>query len=471
VTQPCGIARQQRHRQGNSYRNPATVNSLRLLDTYKDFQTSRDATTILRLNRKENDLLLPYVRDELHTILETYSKKYGMTLPAPVQLELYPNHEDFAVRTMGMPGLGALGVTFGEVVAMDSPSGRKPGDFNWGATLWHEMSHVFIITATNQRVPRWFTEGLAVHEEGQRAPEWADRVTPDVLLAIREKKLLPIARLDRGFVFPDYPNQVLVSYFQGGSICDFIQDKYGADKLLGMVHSYTAKATTADAIQQNLQVSTDDFDKAYLAWIDAKYGNEARQFDAWRAALKALVAAGNAKQYDAVIAQAPQVIRMYPEYVGDASAYELLADAQAARADKKAEAETLLQYVQHGGEQPSQMKRLAKLQEDSGDKAAAAATLHRALYIYPVGDTELHQHLGALLLDTKQYDGAVREYGAVVASNPVDKAGASFQLAQAYMAAGRRDKAEESVLAALEAAPDYRPAQKLLLDLQQAKTQ
>ncbi len=98
-----------------------------------------------------------------------------MKLPGPVQVEVYPDHEDFAVRTMGMPGLGALGVTFGEVVAMDSPSARKPGDFNWGATLWHEMSHVFILTATNHRVPRWFTEGLAVHEEGEHSPEWRNR--------------------------------------------------------------------------------------------------------------------------------------------------------------------------------------------------------------------------------------------------------------------------------------------------------
>ena len=88
-----------------------------------------------------------------------------MKLPGPVQVEVYPDHEDFAVRTMGMPGLGALGVTFGEVVAMDSPSGAQPGYFHWASTLWHEMSHVFILTATNHRVPRWFTEGLAVHEE------------------------------------------------------------------------------------------------------------------------------------------------------------------------------------------------------------------------------------------------------------------------------------------------------------------
>ena len=102
------------------------------------------------------------------------------------------------------------------------------------------MSHVFILTATNHRVPRWFTEGLAVHEEGKRSPEWSNRATPDVLIAIRDKKLLPVAELDRGFVYPEYPAQVIVSYFQAGSICDFVQEKWGEDKLLDMVHSLRA---------------------------------------------------------------------------------------------------------------------------------------------------------------------------------------------------------------------------------------
>src|SRR5580693_5517048 len=102
----------------NGYRDAATVNSLRLLDSYKNFETFRDSATILKLNKTEAALLLPYMQAELHTILATYEKKYHMKLPGPVQVEVYPNHEDFAVRTMGMPGLGALGVTFGEVVAM-----------------------------------------------------------------------------------------------------------------------------------------------------------------------------------------------------------------------------------------------------------------------------------------------------------------------------------------------------------------
>jgi Flp pilus assembly protein TadD len=453
----------------NNYRNPATVNSLRLLDSYKNFDTTRDNSTtpgtIIRLDKKENDLLLPYVQGELKTIIATYSKKYGMTLPAPVQVEVYPNHEDFAVRTMGMPGLGALGVTFGEVVAMDSPSGRKPGDFNWGATLWHEMSHVYVITATNQRVPRWFTEGLAVHEEGQRSSEWEDRVTPDILIAIRDKKLLPITRLDRGFVFPDYPAQVLVSYFQAGSICDYVQSKWGEAKLLAIVHAYAAQKTTEQMVQQELGESPETFDKDYLAWIDKKYGTEAAHFDEWRTKLKALIAASQAKNDDDVIAQAPAIIALYPEYIGDANAYEVLAASQKNKADTKGEIATLVQYEHAGGQQPELLKQLAALQEATGDKVAAAETLARIIYIYPVKDPGLHEHLGTLLMAQEKYAPAIVEFNAAVASNPLDKAGAEFQLAQAYLAAGQRDKAEETVLAALEAAPDYRPAQKLLLQL------
>ena len=450
----------------NGYRDAATVNSLRLLDSYKNFETFRDNQTILKLNKTEAALLLPYMQAELHRILATYEKKYRMKLPGPVQVEVYPNHEDFAVRTMGMPGLGALGVTFGEVVAMDSPSARKPGDFNWGSTLWHEMSHVFILTSTNHRVPRWFTEGLAVYEEGERSPEWKNRVTPDVLLAIRDKKLLSVATLDRGFVSPEYPAQVIVSYFQAGSICDFVKEKWGEEKLLDMAHSYAELQTTPQVIHQNLGIALDDFDKQYLAWIVQKYGTEALHFDEWRQKLRALLAAAQQNQYDVVLKQGPAILAMYPEYVDEANVYVLMADADKVKGDSKSEAAILTAYQQEGGQMPVVLKRLAALEEAAGKPAEAAATLERVNYIYPVKDEDLHRWLGELLFAEKQYDGAIREYNARVASNPVDKAGAEFNLAQAYFAAGQKDKAQESVLAALETAPGYRPAQKLLLELQ-----
>ena len=191
-------------------------NTLKLLDSYKRFETFRTPRTVLRLDKKEAALLRPYFQAELDRALDTYEKKYKTHITQPVQIEVYPNHEDFAVRTMGMPGLGALGVTFGTVVAMDSPSGRKPGEWHWASTMWHELSHVYVLTATKHRVPRWFTEGLAVHEETAVSPEWGDRLSSEVISALEKKKLLPIADLDRGFVHPSHPSQVIVSYYHAG---------------------------------------------------------------------------------------------------------------------------------------------------------------------------------------------------------------------------------------------------------------
>jgi tetratricopeptide (TPR) repeat protein len=450
----------------NGYRDAETVNSLRLLDSYKNFVTYKENGTILRLRKSEADLLHPYFEAELQRILATYDKKYKMKLSGPVQVEVYPDHEDFAVRTMGMPGLGALGVTFGQVVAMDSPSARKPGDFNWGSTLWHEMSHVYILSATNGRVPRWFTEGLAVHEETQVSPEWGDRMSPEILVAIRDKKLLPVAKLDRGFIFPEYPAQVVVSYFEAGSICDYIHSQWGEGKLLDMVHSYAARKTTPEVIQADLGVSPEAFDKQYLAWLNERYGKTVAVFDEWEKLLEHLVAVAKQNQYDEVLREGEVVRTMYRQYIGDANAYEFLANADLAKGDKKAAAAVLTDYEKMGGEDPSILKKLASLEEEMGQPKDAAATLDRINYIYPVHDEELHRHLGDLWFAQANYPGAIREYTAVVALNPLDKAGAQFNLAQAYYASGQRDKAEESVLAALEAAPGYRPAQKLLLEIE-----
>jgi tetratricopeptide (TPR) repeat protein len=448
----------------NGYRNEETVNSLRLLDSYKNFVTFRDDTTILKLQKKEAELLRPYFDAELKRIMVTYDQKYKMKLPAPVQVEVYPDHEDFAVRTMGMPGLGALGVTFGEVIAMDSPSGRPPGEFHWASTLWHEMSHVYILTATNHRVPRWFTEGLAVHEETEASPEWGDPMPPHVVTAIRDKKLLPVAELDRGFIRPEYPMQVVVSYYQAGRICDYIKSRWGADKLLDMVHSFAQLKPTPEVIRQDLGMEPEEFDKQFLEWLDKDVGKTVANFDKWRASVKDLAQQAKNKNYDEVLKEGEEVRRLYPEYVYPANPYEFMAEADLAKGNKQAAVAILTDYEKMGGRNPQALKELASLEEELGKPADAAATLDRLNYIYPV-DEELHRHLGDLWFAQKNYKGAIREYSAVIALQPLDKATAQFNVARAYLAAGQKDMAEEHLLASLEAAPSFRPAQKMLLQL------
>lgn len=447
------------------YKNAETVNSLRLLDSYKNFVTFKTPTTILRLHKKEAELLRPYFESELNRAVQTYNKKYQMKLAGPVQLEVYPDHEDFAVRTAGMPGLGGiLGVTFGAVVAMDSPSGRKPGSFHWASTMWHELSHVYVLQATSHRAPRWFTEGMAVYEETAIAPDWGDRLEPEIITAIKDKKLLPVAQLDRGFVRPSYPGQVIISYFQAGRICSYIAEKWGYSKLLDMVHAYAQLKSTPDVIKEQLGMSPEDFDKQFFAWLDKETKAPVEHFAEWRKGLKQMYDDLKAKKYDEVIRQGQAIRDFYPDYVDPGSVYELLAEAYEQKGDKAAARKELEKYSAVGGRSSLLIKKLATLEEEAGDKQRAAAALDRLNYIYPE-DEELHRRLGDLWLAQNNVQGAIREYHAVLAGKPLDPAASHFQLAKAYRVANRLGDAREQVLLSLEAAPGYKPAQQLLLEL------
>ena len=448
----------------NEFQDAATRNSLKLMDSYKNFVTFTTPTTVLKLDKREADLLRPYFQSEMDRAIATYEKKYKLKLEKPVQVEVYPNHEDFAVRTLGMPGLGALGVTFGYAVAMDSPSGRKPGTFHWASTLWHEMSHVYTLTATGHRVPRWFTEGMAVHEETAISPDWGDRLSPDVIGAIKNKKLLPIAELDRGFVHPTAPPQVIVSYFQAGRICDYINDKFGWDTLLAMLHDFGAGEETSAVIRKELKMEPADFDKLFLAFVEADTKNAVDHFDEWKKSLKSVFEKSKTKDWGAVIAEGTAIRDMYPDYVEEHSVYEALAEAYLAKGDKPKAIEELLRYEKIGGRDPESLKLLSKTLEEAGRHAEAADALNRLNFIYPM-DAAAHSSLGGLWLVQGNVQGAIREYAAVLARNPQDPAQAHFDLARAYHADKQDEQAKEELLAALETAPGFRPAQKLLLEL------
>lgn len=448
----------------SGYRDSVTVNSLTLMDSYKNFLTYKTNTTVVRLHKKEAELLRPYVEGELQRAIGTFEKKYKTKIPRPIQVEVYPDHADFAVRTLGMPGLGALGVTFGTVVAMDSPSGRPPGTFHWASTLWHELSHVYVLTATNHRVPRWFTEGMAVHEETAISPDWGDRLDPTVIGAIRDKKLLPIAQLDRGFIRPSYPNQVIVSYFQAGRICDFINQKWGYQTLLDMMHSFGKSKQTEEVVETHLKMKPEEFDKQFLAWLDTQVKDTVTRFPEFRKRFKELNAASLAKNNDEVIKLAPEVIAMYKEFVERDSAYEQLAKAYFAKGDKGAGTKALEQYSAAGGRNPETLKKLAGLQEEAGRPADALKTLERLVYVYPI-EEDLHRRLGDLYLAQNRPEGAIRAYTAVIATKPHDQAASHFNLAKALQSAKRLDDAKEQLLLSLEVAPGFKPAQKMLLEL------
>ena len=111
--------------------------------------------------------------------------------------------------------------------------------------------------------------------------------------------------------------------------------------------------------------------------------------------------------------------------------------------------------------------QLARLRAERGDHAGAAAALEAAIFIYPY-DIDVHRDLAEQLALGERWQQVAREWRAVLALNPVDRAEAHYRLAEAYARAGNRSSAREQILYALEIAPNYYQAQELLLALRGA---
>jgi cellulose synthase operon protein C len=450
-----GIATLEKINKADPYDVP-TLNSLRLTDSWKDFDVITTDHFRIKLNKKESGALKPYVTDLLEKAYKTLSAKYEFTPEGPIGFEMYPNHEDFAVRTLGLPGLGALGVCFGKLVVMDSPTARKPDEFNWGSTLWHEFTHVITLQMTDHRIPRWFSEGLSVYEERKAYPGWGDDMKLQYLLAIKGKKLLPIADLNKGF----FDGRILVSYYQASLVADYIEGKWGFPAIRKMLMLYKAGKGTADVFKDGLNISLEAFDTEFLKWVDAKAAsiNPDQYHKSFIEGTQALEDGDT----DKAIKSLTSAVDMYPEYSDDANAYEPLIQAYVKKGDKKGAIDALNKFLTYSETSyPSYVLR-SQLLEEAGDAAGAAKSMEGAMYVRPMELTG-HEKLGVLLLQLKQYASAAREYETLLALNTTDRAGAYFHLAESKLGDGKKDEAYKNVMESLKIAPSYGPALALLL--------
>ena len=449
-----------------------TVNTLRLLDSYDDFETIEsedfdDPETpgaVFMLGRDEAALLRPYVLDLTQRAIAEFERKYEFQLQRPVRVEIFPNHDDFAVRTMAMPGIGLLGVTFGYVVAMDSPSARPPGEFHWGTTLWHELAHVFTLESTGHLVPRWFSEGISMYEEWMADPRWGESVNPEYIEAVRTGKLLPVTELDRGFIRPRYAGQVVVSYLQAGFVCRFIAARWGFSKLVALLRGFAEDRSTSENIQSVLGIDPEEFDERFDAFMRESLGPALEGLPRWRRNLKAALEAAREGTWEAVIEPAAKAMEDYPQFVGSGNSYVLLATAHDKSGNREEAIELLRAYERLGGRQPETLKTLAGWLEEAGRSEEAAYTYDGLLYNAP-HDQEVHARLGELLLEAGEHAAALREFQSVLALDPLDRAAAEYNLAKAYVKIGDLEEARVHVLNALERAPTFRPALQLLLQV------
>ncbi|MCB1097711.1 MAG: tetratricopeptide repeat protein, partial [Verrucomicrobiae bacterium] len=225
--------------------NVPVYNLLTLYDEMKKFVILRRGNFVLRMDPKEADLFGDSILDLLERASKEMHDKYGFKPRKNVLIECFPNQADFAIRTFGVQGGdGFLGVCFGYVITMNSPGSLGSKLSNWEVTLWHEYAHTVTLDVSKMRVPRWFTEGISVHEEGHLNPAYKRRLTSDYRKAIlgefpanmrppgagdddSDTALMKLPDLNRGFTRPESEWQIMFAYFQSSMLIDYLVDKHG----------------------------------------------------------------------------------------------------------------------------------------------------------------------------------------------------------------------------------------------------
>jgi tetratricopeptide (TPR) repeat protein len=463
-----------------------TYNLLELLDNLEPFDTIKDGDMIIRLAPEESPVMKNYVPALAREAMDTLSKRWEFTPKGPILIEMFPKHDDFAVRTLGLPGMiGALGACFGRVVTLDSPTAREPGTFNWGETLWHEMAHVITLQLSGNRLPRWLSEGTSVFEERRARPDWGRDMDIPFARAIDRGAVLKIRDLNSGFSSSQTIN---FAYYQASLIVEYIHDTHGQRKLRALIQAYADGSDTETAIKKALGIDIDELQQGFDQVLEKRYAGMRQALKAPEGLkenmsadqLKALAAANPdnfsvqmmlgealaASNPDAAIAAFEKAEQILPNVRGEDSPQMAIAAVATKKGDKARAARALEALAAHDNTNIQAARSLVALVDPAKESGRLQVALKRIVSLDPF-DGAAHAQLGKLSLEKGDTAEAVRLFRVALAAKPLDKASAHADLAEALVKAGQREEARKQVLEALLIAPTYTRAQDLLLKLQE----
>jgi cellulose synthase operon protein C len=247
--------------------NLATTNYLRLLDDLGKFAKSETKHFVVFYDEKADPMIPIYFGEYLESIHAEVCGEFKHEPKVKTYIEVFPTHDAFSVRTTGSPWIGTVGASTGRVIALVAPRKGKytMGAFNWAQVLRHEYTHTVTLSATDNRIAHWMTEGLAVLQE--KSPlrwEWI----PMLNEAVKKKKLFTMENLTWGFVRPRRPIDRQLAYAQSFWICEYLDEKYGRDAILKMLAEFRGGKNEAETFQKVLGKPIDKFQEEFFAWTD-----------------------------------------------------------------------------------------------------------------------------------------------------------------------------------------------------------
>ena len=464
-------------------------NLLTLHDSLKKYTTIDRNGFLLRMTRDEAALYGDEAIDLLTEARELFSAKYDTQIEGPVIVEIFPEKKDFAVRTFGIPGGdGYMGVCFGKLITANSPKSLIGFQQNWQSLLWHEYCHVITLQKTLNKMPRWFSEGISVYEERLRHSSWGEQMTPEYREFILGGEMTPIERLSMAFIVPKSPEHMQFAYYQSSLVVEYLVKHFGEVCISNILHDLgqgvfiniaieqhaaplakleagfaefatgLAKAFAAEAdLAKPSPLEVNPLDKnAIVDWLEANPNN------IW--ALNTTCA--NLVEEEKFLEAIPLLersIRLHPRQRGSGSPYGMLARAHRELGQAEDELAVLEQWAAIEDAATKLYGRLMEIHAERENWEAVdrlAKRFFSANPLSPIG----HRFMALTAQQTGNTAATIRPLKRLLLLDPADPVDLHFRLATA-LAGPSPLEAKRHVLQALEDAPRFRAAQKLLTRL------
>ncbi len=463
-------------------------NLVTLQEELKKFRTLEADGLLLRMDAREADIYGSRVLALLQRAKSELGAKYEVELKQPIIVELFPRQQDFAIRTFGMPGgRGFLGVCFGTVITANSPASQGTTPSCWEATLWHEFCHVVTLNKTNNKMPRWLSEGISVYEERQENLAWGQSMNPRYREMILGDDLTPVSQLSSAFLSPKSAEHLQFAYFESSLVVEFLIEKHGLEILkkvlvdlsVGMPINESLVRYAGSTAALDAEFAQFARERAQALAPEADFSTpelprraSAEQLEAYLrehptnyAALSRLAQQFISEQkWDAAKVPLAKLRELYPRDASAAGGNALLAIVHRELGENKQEREVLNLLAELSPDDVGTFDRLTKLTLEAEEWDSTRKYAAQWLAVNPL-IPEPHRRMAVAAEKLEDDDLATESYRALLALNPFDPAEAHFRLASALRRLGKLEEAKREVLLALEETPRYEAAQKLLLEI------
>ncbi|MBI5767549.1 MAG: tetratricopeptide repeat protein [Verrucomicrobia bacterium] len=476
-------------------------NLVTLRDTMAKYTALRTDDFVVRMHSREAEIYGPRVLALLTKAKKILTAKYGVELARPTYIEIFADQRDFAVRTFGLPDVaGFLGVCFGRVVTANSPAATGGHAVNWESVLWHEFCHAVTLQLTRNKMPRWLSEGISVYEERQADRAWGMRLNPRYREMIVKDDLVPVAKLSGAFLAPKSPQHLQFYYLESAMVVEHIVYHHGIDKLRAVLRDLATGTPINAALEKNV-APMDKLEKEFAAYAKKQADELAPGMD-WTKPEGVLTLSGDANPLQAEINKIEEksakasdnnywslaqqarkqveeqkwadakktltrLVELYPTAKGGDTAYRSLAKVLRMLGATEAERATLATWCALDDEATDGYLRLMELAAEAKDWPTVTRNAERYLAVNPLVAPPW-RFLAQAAAASGDTAAGVAAWRTLIRLDPPDPAEAHFQLARLLKEQGHFAEARRHVLLALEEAPRYRDALRLLLELSKA---